>query len=194
MPDDAPSVGVLEAAAALLLQEPDDRIAALVEEWAGKPVPPPAVLRQDFYDVMCIPQSGRFVPPYAHVLRAARQEGKMWFFPPPRHDGGQEVEARYARLGFDRTRLAVAAPLAAPHLPGDHLGFMFAFSAHVLKLATRVPESDRPLIEGEQRALARLLSQPWLDTYAMLVEDRGGLYLAAVADAVREARATIADM
>ncbi|RME95051.1 MAG: hypothetical protein D6766_04265 [Verrucomicrobia bacterium] len=191
----------LEATAALLLREPDERVRTLVGEWCGTQPPPLADMRQDFFEVMAIPQAGRFLPPYEHVLRQAKRKDGLWFFPPARHDGGRLVEGYYARLGFDPARLEASPLVVAPHLPGDHIGVMFAFLAHAIRLlATRGGQDSRPQpAEAPDRArLALELSSfrklhigPWMELYADLLAARGGPYLAAVADAVRGARALI---
>lgn len=190
MPETGATAAALDTAAALLLREPEAPLRESVAIWTGRPPPPLERMRQDFRDVLCVPQSGRFVPPYEHVLRRARREGTMWFFPPARYDGGREVEGEYARLGFDRRRLRVAPVFAAPHLPGDHLGFMFAFGAFVLGLREAAPEDVRRRLDRVLAAFVRHHLGECVETYAALLEDRGGGdYLAAVADAVREAAA-----
>lgn len=185
-PDPGATAAALEAAAALLLREPDARTLELVKAWSGEEVDL-ARARQDFYDVLLIPQSGRFVPPYEHVQRQARRVGPLWTFPPARHDGGDLVERHFRRLGFDRRRLQVHPVLAAPHLPADHIGFVFAFLAFALRAiaAGRAPE-DAAL---QFAVFVRRHLDAWVERYAELLEDRGGVYLRALATAVREAAA-----
>ena len=183
----------LEAAAALLLREPDARLRAMVAHWAGE-APPLSAMRQDFFDVMCVAQSRRYVPAYAHVLRRARWEDGSWALPPARHDGGRVVEGYYARLGFDRRRLVTAPVFAAPHLPGDHLGFMLAFLAFGQGLGEDLEDGQRRFVERQLGAFTRRHLDGWTETYAELVEARGGPYLAAVAAAVREAVALARDL
>lgn len=189
MPDPHDTAAAVEAAAGLLLREPDGRVADLVAAWSGGPAPSLPAMRQDFHDVLCIPQSGRYVPAFEHVVRRARREGRLWIFPPARYDGGRIVEGYYARLGFTPAALEVAPVFRAPHLPGDHLGFMLAFAAFLLRARERARDSgdvDRWLGMFVRRHLDR-----WPETYAALLEDRGGPYLEAVASGVREAVALL---
>ncbi len=182
------TVAAVEAAAALLLRAPDEQVRAMVEAWAGE-APALQVMQQDFHDILCVPQSGRYVPLYEHVMRQARRAGRFWFFPPARYDGGRLVEGYYARCGFDRGRLDVHPILAAPHLPGDHLGFMLAFVAHMLHARARIAPEQRIVVERQLGAFVRHHLGDWVENCAALLEDRGGPYLAAVGCSVREAAA-----
>lgn len=201
MPRQPDTPAQLEATAALLLREPDERVRRLVGDWCGAQPPPLADMRQEFFEVMAVPQAGRFVPPYEHVLVRARRKNDLWFFPPARHDGGRLVEGYYARLGFEPARLAASPLVVAPHLPGDHIGVMFAFLAHAIRLLANgggqgpqpLPAAvpDRARIARELASFRKLHVGPWMELYADLLAARGGPYLAAVADAVRGAHALI---
>ncbi len=186
MPETAESITALEAAAALLLRPPDERVRALVSAWSGE-TPSLDGMRQDFYDVLCVPQSGRYVPLYEHVVRQARRVGRMWFFPPARHDGGRLVGGYYLRCGFDRRRLEVHPILAAPHLPGDHLGFMLAFVSWLLGARQKAGVRDVEAIDRQLRVFVGRHLDDWVETCSALLEDRGGAYLAAIASATRDA-------
>jgi len=98
-----PDPGVTEqlrAAAALLLQPPDERTLAVLQAASGERLDPGAA-RQDFYDTFCIPRSGRYIPPYRHVLLRARELQDYWYFPPPRYNGGDGLVSWYESIGFD---------------------------------------------------------------------------------------------
>jgi hypothetical protein len=62
---------MLAAAAALLLQPPDARVLAALAESEGVALDL-AQARQDFYDVLCIPLSGHYIPPMPMCLRKAK--------------------------------------------------------------------------------------------------------------------------
>lgn len=177
----------IAAAAALLLRPPDAQTVGLL---ADGPVDDRALAaaRQDYWGLLCIPRSGRFVPPYEHVLRNAYRQGRLWFFPPACYDGGDSVARLFAGFGFDPQKLDVDPVWASPHLPADHLGFLLAFVAAILGALEQDTEREAPTEAGE--ALARFVSHHlgrWTEIHAELVADRGGAFLGAVSRAVREA-------
>ncbi len=177
----------IAAAAALLLRAPDERTVGLL---AGGPVDAEALAaaRQDYWDVLCIPQSGRFVPPYEHVIRNAHREGRLWFFPPARYDGGDAVARVFTQFGFRPWQLDVEPVWAAPHLPADHLGFMLAFVAQMLGALEQACDTEaRSANARELERFVRLHLGQWTAVYADLVADRGGIFLDGVSKAVREA-------
>jgi len=182
-----PVAAEIRAAAALLLRAPDSVVLNSLVSCDGPQTRSLAVARQDYFDVICIPQSGRFVPPYEHVVRRAQRDGKMWFFPPARYDGGDAVAEVFRNFGFERQTLDVESVWAPPHLPADHLGFMLAFVAWVLDGLACVEDAVRA---AGSDALARFVKQHlgrWTGIYADLLTDQGGAYLSGVADAVRAA-------
>ena len=74
MPDD----GLPERAAAaarLLLAPPDPALLAALAPLAEAPLDAERA-RQDFYDFLCVPQSGCYIPPYAHVLARGEWNGE----------------------------------------------------------------------------------------------------------------------
>lgn len=175
------------AASALLLRAPDACIRAQLQAAAGTPVPPLAVLQQSFYDRFCIPQSGLYLPPYEHVFRCRTRIAEHWFFPPARYDGANEVEAYYARFGFRHTQLDVDPILRAPHLPGDHLGFMLAFVGGILERAAQDAAVREALLRPIEAFIATHLDS-WADDYCCLLKESGSdIYSAAVGEAVSEA-------
>lgn len=182
----------IAAAAALLLRAPDERTVGLL---AGGPADAEAVAaaRQDYWDVLCIPQSGRFVPPYEHVLRNAYRRDQFWFFPPARYDGGDGVASVYAAFGFEPRKLDIEPVWAVAHLPADHIGFMLAFVAWALGALERMPAGEEARVRAQAQAqaeLARFVAGhlgKWTTLYADLLADRGGAFLGQVSRAVREA-------
>lgn len=179
-------------ATTLLLRAPDERIRSQLCAAAGTAaVPPLAVLRQSFYDRFCIPQSGLYIPPFEHVFRRRDKAGQRWHFPPARHGAAQEVEAVYARFGFWHTALDADPILSAPHLPGDHLGFMLAFVAWVLQGTEREEAMPTELFMQVKKFIASHLDG-WVEDYCELLEaSEPHGYPAAVGAAVSEAVAEV---
>lgn len=179
------------AASALLLRAPDERIRAQLQVAGAARDRPLAALRQSFYDRFCLPQSGLYIPPFEHVFRRGEQRDDRWHFPPARFGGAGAVEAVYARLGFRHTLLDSDPILRAPHLPGDHLGFMLAFVGGVLESAEQNPTVKHDLAACLDEFVATHLDG-WVDAYCGLLQqsDPDG-YPAAVAGAVVEALAEI---
>ena len=180
---------LLAAAAAFLLRPPESAVLAALKEGAGLELDGEEA-RQNFYDVLCVPQSGRFLPSYAHVLG----EGKLvkggkedwWHFPPPRYDGGDGLAPWYEAAGFDPLRLEIDPMLQGPHRPLDQAGVVLAYLSGLV--------ASREAEEGENAAadgvLAAFLSEhagDWLDLFCSLLKGSGSAYLEAVAAAVEEA-------
>lgn len=176
---------MLAAAAALLLRPPDAcAISALVECSDGLVSLDEA--RQDFYDVLCVPQSGRYIPPYAHVLAQGRvRDGDWWNFPPPRYDGGDALAPWYDAVGFDPMLLDVDPMLRGPHRPLDQVGFLIVYLSGLV--ATREDEDADSAADGVIAAFMAEHLGPWLDRFCELVRGSGSVYLRAVADATDEA-------
>lgn len=108
---------LLAAGAALLLRPPQAVALTALCESRGIELDPVRA-RQDFYDALCVPQSGRYIPPYAHVLAQARvRDGGWWYFPPPRFDGGDVLAPWYQAVGFDPMQLDVDPMVKGPHRP-----------------------------------------------------------------------------
>ncbi len=177
---------MLATAAALLLRAPDARVLAALAEADG-PALELEKARQDFYDVLCIPQSGRYIPPYAHVLVRGRLQGKDWWhFPAPRFDGGDALAPWYEAVGFDPRRSEIDPMLRGPHRPLDSVGLIIAYLAG---LVTSRDAADVGAPEGDA-IIATFMSEhvdPWLDRFCDLLGGSGSPYLKAVAEALREA-------
>jgi len=176
---------LLATAAALVLRPPDaSALEALAE--SSEIVLDPGRARQDFYDVLCIPQSGRYIPPFAHVLAEGRvTDGDWWHFPAPHFDGGDALKPWYEAVGFDPLQLAVDPMLKGPHRPLDNVGFLLAY------LAGLVASRDMGITDiGDADAIvASFTSQfmgSWIDRFCDLLEGSASPYLEAVAEAVRE--------
>ena len=84
----------------MLLAPPDPALLAALAPVAEAPLDLERA-RQDFYDFLCVPQSGCYIPPYAHVLARGEANGEYWHFPPPRFDGGDALRRWYDAAGFD---------------------------------------------------------------------------------------------
>lgn len=179
------------AASALLLRPPDEIIYAQLQAAGAASGQTLAALRQSFYDRFCIAQSGLYIPPFEHVFRRRVKIGNHWHFPPARFDGGRAVESLYGRFGFRTTELDADPILRAPHLPGDHLGFMLAFAGCLLEAAERSP-SYRSVLTAPLASLVATHLDGWVDDYCALLRDsEPDGYPAAVGEAVREAVAEV---
>jgi hypothetical protein len=177
---------MLAAAAALLLRPPDASAFAALAECTGSALDPTQA-RQDFYDVLCVPQSGRYIPPYAHVLAQGKvRDGDWWYFPPPRFDGGDALAAWYGAVRFEPMRLDADPMLKGPHRPLDNVGFIFAYLAGLV--ASRdADNTDTATADGIIAAFLTEHVDPWLGRFCDLLGGSGSPYLEAVAEAVQEA-------
>jgi len=170
----------LAACGLLLLQAPDtdtlqalDLNAANLEEY-----------RQAFYDRLCIPQSGIYLPAYQQVFRNASQDQDgVWHFPPPDYRGGRGVEMMYEQFGFEHHGLPVDPFFQGPQVPGDHLGLMLIFLGWVWD----APRED--LVAGKKLSLfvGKFLGD-WVDRYLVLLPaGQSSPYLDAIARSLGEA-------
>jgi len=175
-------------AGTLLLTEPDHRLLRCLLETTDFQVGTLETLRQAFYDRLCMPQSGLYVPPFEHVFRGGRKANGVWHFPPARADGALEVEAIYREQGFRHTTLNVAPLFRSAHLPGDHIGFMLIFLGWMLRSRTGY---DTALCSLLGRFVARHLDG-WIEPFGerLCAGDTTG-YLTAVAAAVSESAAEL---
>ncbi len=160
------------AASRLLLNPPDAVILDALQPAAGVALDL-AQSQQDFYDHLCIAQSGCFLPPVGHVLRQARQTDAYWHFGTPRYDGGDALLPWYDAASFDPAALPADPFLAGANRPLDHVGVLLAFLA-VLLDAAHDDEADRTLVGefiGEH-------IEPWADTFAHLLTCSASPYIA----------------
>ena len=177
---------LLAAAAALLLRPPDAVALAALAETCGTDLDPDQA-RQDFYDVLCMPQSGRYVPPYAHALaKGTVRDGNWWHFPQPRYDGGDALASWYAAIGFEPARLDVDPMLRGPHRPLDQAGFVLAYLAALAEIGER-DQSRRSTVDSIAGDFLGQNVGVWLDRFCNLLGGAGSYYLEAVAEAVEEA-------
>lgn len=188
MSDSAALARLASAASYLLLNAPDGRLLEALRATSGRPLDL-ARARQDFYDFLCIPHSGCFLPPFGHVLAEAHETDDYWHFPSPRYDGGDGVLPWYDAAGFEPSALPADPMLSAANRPLDHVGVLLAFLATLLE-AARDDEVDRDVVReylGEHiqswaDTFVRLLSQASSDYVALLGETMGDLF-----DVVRDA-------
>lgn len=179
MPE-APLAAQAAAAARMLLQPPDGALlGALAAAWRVPPELEEA--RQDFYDFLCVPQSGRYIPPYAHVLSRGERRGEVWQFPPPRFDGGDALRPWYEAAGFDPARLEADPLVAGPNRPLDHAGFLLAFLARLLEAAPADPLGPAVLRGFLEQHLGA-----WFDLFAELLEVSGSSYLGLLGSGLAE--------
>jgi len=178
----------LAAAAALVLQPPTPEVLVALSECEGESLALD-IARQNFYDTLCVPQSGHYIPPYAHVLTAgrARMEGddELWSFPPPRYDGGDALAPWYEAVSFDPMSLDVDPMLRGPHRPLDHIGFILSYTAGLVATCdTQVGE------EADAAVIATFVDQHlnvWPERFCCLLSGETSTYLRSVAQAVLEA-------
>lgn len=168
------------AAARMLLAPPDRALLAALAPVADGPLEVERA-RQDFYDFLCIPQSGCYIPPYAHVLARGEGHGEYWHFPPPRFDGGDAMRCWYDAAGFDPAALEVDPLIAGANRPLDHAGFVLAFLAGLLKEA-----ADEPGAAALVRDFAEDGLGPWVDLLAELLDVSGSPYLVLLGAGLRE--------
>lgn len=181
---------MLAAAAALLLQPPDARVLAALAESKGITLDL-VQARQDFYDVLCVPQSGRYIPPYAHVLAQGHvKEGDWWHFPAPRFDGGDALAPWYETVGFDPQQMEIDPMLRGPHRPLDNVGLILAY------LAGLVASRDMDDTDGSagDTIIVTFMTEhvdSWFDRFCLLLGSSASPYLGAVTEAVQEAMQAI---
>jgi hypothetical protein len=178
-----PDPGLAERAAAaarMLLLPPDAATLAALAPVADGPLDPERA-RQDFYDFLCVPQSGCYVPPYAHVLARAERNGEYWFFPPPRFDGGDGLRGWYETAGFDPAALEVDPLIGGANRPLDHMGFVFAFLAGLLQEAATTPEAASLVAEFAAEALGR-----WAERWVELLTLSGSPYITLLGSGLAE--------
>lgn len=177
---------LLAAAAALLLRPPKSAALAALAATSGADLDPDQA-RQDFYDVLCVPQSGRYVPPYAHALAAGTvRDGNWWHFPQPRFDGGDALASWYAAIGFEPIRLEADPMLRGPHRPLDQVGFVLAYLAALAEIAKRDP-ARREAVDSIAGAFLDQNVGVWMDRFCDMLGGTRSPYLEAVAGALEEA-------
>jgi hypothetical protein len=177
---------MLATAAALLLRAPDARVLAALTETDGVAVDLDTA-RQDFYDVLCVPHSGRYIPPYAHVLVKGRLEEKdLWHFSAPRFDGGDVLAPWYDAVGFAPREHDIDPMLRGPHRPLDNVGLIIAYLAGLV--ASR--DADDAGTSANDALIVRFMTEhvdPWVERFCHLLGGSASPYLSAVAEALREA-------
>lgn len=162
----------------LLLNAPDEQMLAVLEAPAGRLLDH---ARQDFYDFLCMPQSGCFLPPYAHVLTQAQETEDYWHFPMPKYDGGDALLTWYDAAGFDTTLLPADPILATANRPLDHVGVLLAFLALLLDAARDS--------EGDRQVLGEFLGehiQPWSDIFVNLLTQAESPYIALLGETLHD--------
>lgn len=178
MHDTAELARLVSAASYLLLNAPDEQMLAALEAQSGKLLDH---ARQDFYDFLCVPQSGCFLPPCAHVLTQAQETEEYWHFPKPKYDGGDALLTWYDAAGFDTTRLPADPILDTANRPLDHVGVLLAFMTLLLD-AAQDSEVDR-------QVLCEFLGehiQPWSGTFVNLLTQAESPYIALLGEMLRD--------
>ena len=139
--------------------------------------------RQDFYDVLCVPQSGRYIPPYAHVLACGKvRNGDWWHFPPARFDGGDSLAGWYAVIGFDPMTIEADPMLRGPHRPLDQVGFVLAYLAALSANGETDTSSGDEFGESSldvrgtefERLAGSILQSSWRDAEPIFASGRRG--------------------
>lgn len=171
----------LQVAAALLLRPPDEQSLSVLETVTGERLSL-AIARQDFYDTLCIAQSGRYIPPYRHVLLRAKEVEDYWYFPAPRYNGGDDLASWYESIGFDISSLNTDKLLQGPVQPLDHVGYLVSFLSNLVRLS----DEDERLSALGSSFVETILGE-WTRLYVWLLSNAGSDYLHFVADAINEA-------
>jgi Nitrate reductase delta subunit len=151
------------AAARMLLAPPDAALLGALAPAADEPLEIERA-RQDFYDFLCVPQSGCYIPPYAHVLARGERTAELWHFPPPRFDGGDALRPWYEAARFEPARLKADPLIAGPNRPFDHAGFVLAFLAALLSAA-----ADEPAGAAVVSDFLAEHGGAWIDLFAELL-------------------------
>lgn len=179
---------MLEAAAALILQPPAPQTLALAADALGEPLDPVRA-RQDYYDVLCMAHSGRYLPPFAHVMAQGRvRDGNWWNFPPPRYDGGDALLPWYETAGFEPLKLDADPMLRGPHRPLDNIGFMLAYTAGLV--AGHAHDPGHAQADAAAAMIGDFMAEhfgTWFDRFCKLLGESGSPYLQVVAAAIQDA-------
>ncbi len=134
-----------------------------------------------------MPQSGRYIPPYVHVLACGKvRNGDWWHFPPARFDGGDSLAQWYAVIGFDPMALEADPMLRGPHRPLDQVGFVLA----CLAALSAKGESGTSSADESDSLVSMFVAENlnvWPDRFCNLLGGTQSPYLQAVAEAVAEA-------
>ncbi len=178
---------LLLTAGSLLLTEPDEKLCAMLRQ-VGCELSLKQI-RQRFYDRLCMPQSGWYLPPYEQVFKKRYRVDNIWHFPAAHYDQAVQVESIYARYAFRHEQLCVH-PLLRGVYPGDHLGFMLVFAGSLLQHP--LEDEDWERLRPDLYGFAQAHLNDWLEDFCDLlpVGDDSG-YLTAVADALREAMTSL---
>ncbi len=176
---------MLAAAAAMLLRPPAAGVLDALAASGGSGIEP-ARARQDFYDVLCVPQSGRYISPYAHVLSQGRLwGGNCWNFPPPRYDGGDDLAEWYEAVGFDPMQIDADPMLRGPHRALDQVGFILAYLAGLVA-SEEAGQPDSNAANGVISVFLDTHLGEWIERFTTLLSDCDSPYLHAVAGAVED--------
>lgn len=164
-----------------MLRPPDEQSLSVLETVTGERLSL-AIARQDFYDTLCIAQSGRYIPPYRHVLLRAKEVEDYWYFPAPRYNGGDDLASWYESIGFDISSLNTDKLLQGPVQPLDHVGYLVSFLSNLVRLS----DEDERLSALGSSFVETILGE-WTRLYVWLLSNAGSDYLHFVADAINEA-------
>ena len=173
------------AAAWLLLAPPDPALLAALTPLAEAPLDAERS-RQDFYDFLCVTQSGCYIPPYAHVLARGEWNGEYWHFPPPHYDGGDTLRRWYEAAEFDPASLQADPLITGANRPLDHAGFVLAFLAGLLEQARAEP-TGAIVVRG---FVAEHLG-PWVDLLSELLAVSGSPYITLLGRGLHELLAEV---
>jgi hypothetical protein len=176
-----PPLAARAAAAAHMLLAPPDAVLLAALASAAEGALEQERATQDFYDFLCVPQSGCYIPAYPHVLSRGTWNGEYWNFPAPRHYGGDALRPLYAAAGFDPAALDADPLIAGGNRPLDYAGFVLAFLSGLLDTA-----SDEP--SGAMIVRDFIVEQfgGWIDLLAELLRVSGSPYLSLVGEGIRE--------
>jgi TorA maturation chaperone TorD len=142
-------VALLDRAAWLYLNEVDAAALTILDQ-AFPELQLQAValadIRQDYYDLFCVPVSGRYLSPF----ESAQREGRLW------GSITYQVAEWYALSGFNLGALTTSRIWHSQLIP-DHIGYELAFYSALLSL----PDQHEQAAAFRSRHLL-----PWVLTYA----------------------------
>lgn len=146
MEQDLPLYKVMDIAAALYLQEPDE---GSDQE------------RQEYFDLFFVPVSGRYLPPF----ESAQREQRLW------GSNTYHAAAIYQAVGFTLASLSFS-PHWGTILAPDHIGVELAFASSLLRQCEQAGKAQRKDLERLLKHFAQQHLLSWQDEYGRSVAEK----------------------
>jgi TorA maturation chaperone TorD len=173
----AVTAGVFRVAATLYLQEPSIELARILNEYLPQQTGIPSdlipgdsleTLRQEYFDLFCVPVSGRYLPPFESVQREKRLWGPLT----------QKVAELYRACNFALLNMQTSPLWQAQFMP-DHIGYELAFVEAMLKSRQADPSPAlRQELDNTLRHFWRRHPSCWVAAYGHKLADNAqtGIY------------------